>query len=373
MAKKKHPKLPNGFGSIKKLSGTRSNPYAVYPPTTEFNDNGSPVTPKALCYVSDWYTGFYALMEYKNGTFNPDVFVHSEIRESEKNNNIINKIIASYNRKNLGDREKKTFSDVYNMYYTHKYERPNGREYSQESKDSTRAAFKNCSSLHDHVFTDITAEQLQKNLDDCPLKHSSKELILSLYKQMYKFAYSNNLCDRDISIGITINIPDDDEPGVPFSEEEINIIWSNSTDNTILQGALIMIYSGFRIAAYKNLVIDMENQYFKGGVKTAAGKERCVPFNKLIIPLINPQLELFNFSKAKFRKTFEAELEKIGINGHTPHDCRHTFSWLCDKYKIDTLSKKMLMGHAIGKDITDSKYGHRTLDELRTEINKITR
>ena len=56
MAKRKHPKLPNGFGSIKKLSGNRTNKYGVYPPTTEFNKNGSPVSKKALCYVPDWYT-----------------------------------------------------------------------------------------------------------------------------------------------------------------------------------------------------------------------------------------------------------------------------------------------------------------------------
>ncbi len=30
-------KLPNGTGSIKKLSGRRTRPYAAYPPTTEFD------------------------------------------------------------------------------------------------------------------------------------------------------------------------------------------------------------------------------------------------------------------------------------------------------------------------------------------------
>lgn len=50
MAKRKHPKLPNGFGSIKKLSGNRTNKYGVYPPTTEFNKNGSPYR-KKLCVM----------------------------------------------------------------------------------------------------------------------------------------------------------------------------------------------------------------------------------------------------------------------------------------------------------------------------------
>ena len=93
MARRKHPKLPNGFGSIKKLSGKRSNPYAVYPPVTDWHENGSPILPKALCYVPDWYTGFYALMEYRNGTFNASDFLNPEIKPTERQNDIISKIL----------------------------------------------------------------------------------------------------------------------------------------------------------------------------------------------------------------------------------------------------------------------------------------
>ena len=79
-----------------------------------------------------------------------------------------------------------------------------------------------------------------------------------------------------------------------------------------------------------------------------------------------------------FRKTFfYPTLERLGISvtandkKHTPHDCRHTFSWLCDKYGVDDLSKHLLMGHSLGKDVEKAVYGHRTFEELRTEINKI--
>jgi len=56
---------------------------------------------------------------------------------------------------------------------------------------------------------------------------------------------------------------------------------------------------------------------------------------------------------------------------YTPHDCWHTFSWLCDKYKADKLSKHLIMGHSLRNNIEKSVYGHRTIDELHTEINKI--
>ena len=71
MAKrKKYPKLPNGYGSIKRLSGkNRTNPYGVYPPTKEFDLSGTPVPQKAICYVDDWYKGFTVLTWYKNGEY----------------------------------------------------------------------------------------------------------------------------------------------------------------------------------------------------------------------------------------------------------------------------------------------------------------
>lgn len=369
--KSKHPKLPNGFGSIKKLSGNRTNPYAVYPPTKEFTDPGVPKAQPALCYVPDWYTGFYALMEYKNGTFDPEKFVSPEINDTDKEDVIIRKIISSFNGQNRLKVRDKTYAEVYQDYFVYKFERDKTREYSRSTISAVKAGFKNSSALHDRIFRELKTDDLQKVIDDCPLKHASKEHIVNLFKGMYDYADANDLCDKKYSDYVKINTPDDDESGTPFTTNEIQKIWENSDGNTILQGVLIMIYSGYRIAAYQKLEINLTEQYFKGGVKTRAGKGRIVPFNSIIVPFINPDLELFTMSTDTFRNRFKEELEKIGIPNHTPHDCRHTFSWLCDVFKVDELSKKMILGHSLGKDVTDLKYGHRTLDELRTEINKI--
>lgn len=370
--KKKHPKLPNGFGSIKKLSGNRSNPYAVYPPTKTWDkETGSPKTQKALCYVRDWYTGFHALMEYHNGTFDSERFSTPVIKDTDNEKIVIQKILAAYNNNSRTAVKGKTFSEVYEDFFEYKYERDKTKEYSKASIYSTRAAYKNCLDLHERDFRSLRTEDLQEVIDACPLKHASKELMVSLMNQMYEYADSRDLCDKKYSDYVKINTPDDDEPGVPFSPDELKKIWDHSKDNTIIQGILIMIYSGFRISSYTSLEINMKDKYFKGGLKTPAGKDRIVPFCHLVDPFIQKQIELFTLTSAQFRKLFTEELERIGIKNHTPHDCRHTFSWLCDKYKVDKLTKKMLMGHSLGKDVTDAKYGHRTLLELTEEINKI--
>lgn len=44
--RKKHSRLPNGYGSIRYLGKNRKNPYAVHPPANIDGDR-----PAALCYV----------------------------------------------------------------------------------------------------------------------------------------------------------------------------------------------------------------------------------------------------------------------------------------------------------------------------------
>ncbi len=343
--RKKYKKLPNGFGCIRQLSGNRSRPFAAYPPVKAFNLNGSPVSQPAIGYYEDWYQAFDALRSFNA---NPYDIAHENI----------------------------TFEELFELYFKAKYINNKKRQYSQSSIDSTKAAFKNCKPLHHKKFKDIRKYDLQNIIDNCTLKHASLELIVTLFKQMYKFARENDITDKDYSEFVKINIPDDDESGEPFTQEELNTLWQNKDDETV-QFILIMIYSGFRIKAFETIEINREEKYFKGGVKTKAGKNRIVPIHNAILEYA------FNFSPNKFNargfreRKFYSILQSLNIaiassgKKHTPHDCRHTFSWLCDKYNVDELSKHLIMGHSLGKDVEKSVYGHRTIEELRTEINKI--
>lgn len=373
MKKKKHPKLPNGFGSIKTLSGKRSNPYGVYPPTKEFIEDGSPVSQKALCYVDDWYKGFYVLMAYKNGTYSEKTL--EEIRNTElpsgNADSIINKIIAEHNRTSRFYNDSVTFSQVYEEFFDNKYNKNTGKKLSEASKKSTRAAFKNCSSIHNAPLISLRAKDFQKVVDDCTLKHASKELIVILIKQMCDYAVGMDIIEKNYAEKICVNAFDDDEKGIPFTIREINILWDNKDDRDV-KDILIMIYSGFRIAEYPKLKVDTKERYFQGGVKTQASKDRIVPISTLIHPFVDKTSPIFTCTTVRYRQYyFYPTLEKYGIKNHTPHDCRHTFSWLCDKYGVDNLSKKMLLGHSLGSDVTDARYGHRTLEELREQVDKL--
>lgn len=338
-------KLPNGYGSIKKLSGNRTRPYAAYP-TTAGICSVPGKAPAAIGYFTDWHSAYTALCEYKRAPFDPQT--------------------RNY-----------TFRDIYLLFYKSKFETCR-KTLSVSSKYAYESAFKNCSILHDRRFSEIRKQEMQNILDDCSLGYSSICNLKKLFGQMYRFAMENDIIEKNYAQFVTNNHEDDNEKGEPFSAEELEVLWKNKKDPTV-QMILIMIYSGFRIKAFETIEINREELYFRGGVKTSAGKGRVVPIHNAIRKFaLNFTKHFPDFKVSYFRRScFYPTLKRLGIsttaNGkkHTPHDCRHTFSWLCDKYKVDELSKHLLMGHSLGKDIEKAVYGHRTQEELRTEINKI--
>ncbi len=97
---------------------------------------------------------------------------------------------------NIGSIEGETFSQVYDKFMERKFNE-NNRKLSKSAHTSYTTAYKNCAALHNKVFTELKTVDLQNIVDSCPLKHSSKELIVNLFKQMYKYAYS--LCNNAIN------------------------------------------------------------------------------------------------------------------------------------------------------------------------------
>lgn len=379
--RKKYPRLPNGYGNIRYLGKNRKNPYAVHPPAEETDENGNYLRPKAICYVDDWYVGFAVLNAYHAGTYHPGdelKFKQYKPLDEDSLDGFCRRLLTDFSARAYAENERKekekTFAEVYELFYEWKFGENAKKKLSSQSKDSARAAFKNCSAIHNKVFRDLRLEDLQSCIDNCTLKSASIELIMSLLKQMYKFAEPRELCDKNYAQYLTMPAAEDDEHGVPFSDADLEKLWKHK-DDPVVEFILIMCYSGFRITEYKTIKVDTEDWYFQGGIKTAAGKNRIVPIYSAIRPLVSCRMQRFgrimDESASKYRVRMYETLQKLGIDRHTPHDCRHTFSRLCEKYKLSDADRKRMMGHSFGQDITNGIYGHRTLEDLRAEIEKI--
>lgn len=379
--RKKYPKLPNSFGSIRYLGPNRRNCYAVHPPST-IDALGRVIRPRAICYVDDWIKGFTVLTAYKAGTYQPGMEHSLQVSSTTDAEALINRIIADYSTiKGVTDRhpeiKKLTFAEVYKRFYAWKF--PEGSILSDSSKTAYKTAYSNCSALHNRVFEDLKAPDLQKVIDDCPLKRQSLTAILTLFKQMYKYAVYSELVTENKALYVKVNTGDDTEHGTPFSDRELQILWDNSDDPEV-QLILIMCYSGWRIGEVLKLTTNLEERYFQGGIKTKAGKNRIVPIHPAVYKFAEQKIlaqdgRLCIYTQQHHRRAlFYPTLERLGITGspkHTPHDCRHTFSALCEKYGVRENDRKRMLGHSFAGDITNAVYGHRTLEDLRTEIEKI--
>lgn len=376
MAKrKKYPRLPNGFGSIRYLGKGRRNPYAIHPPTHLDASTGD-ITgrPAALCYVDDYMIGIAVLTAWHAGNYKPgyELSIKQEVAQNAGTTAISNRLLSDYRKISGIDMVKPTFSQVYDRFFANKF--PEGHKYSNATIRSTTAAYKNCEKLHPLIFCSLKYSDLQSVVDQCPLKHASLELIINLFHQMYQYALMNDLCEKDYSAGVKIKKKDDDEKGIPFTMEELTKIYAARKDETA-EMLIIMCLSGFRINEYQNIFLNTEEWYFQGGSKTDAGKARIVPVHSCIQAMVMQRMErykkLLPVAAGTFRKNMDALLKHIGImEHHTPHDCRHTFSYLCEKYEVAENDRKRMLGHAFS-DVTNKIYGHRDLKELRKQIEKI--
>ena len=213
---------------------------------------------------------------------------------------------------------------------------------------------------------------------------------------MYKYAVAHDICEKDYAAVMFSNgnpiKQDAQKEVIPFTEEELEKLWQSLDTISFADMILIGIYSGWRpqeLAILKISDIDMEAGTMKGGLKTEAGKNRIVPIHSLIKPLIEKRIQaalslhsdyLFNDANGqqgtymtydKYRSRFSKVMKRLNMT-HRPHEVRHTFITKAKACNMDEYVLKLIVGHAIN-DITEKVYTHRTIEQLKAEIVKISK
>lgn len=370
--KRKHPNLPNGYGSIRYLGAGRSRPYAVHPPANEQNEKGRYITPKAICYCPDWYTAFAVLAAWHAGRYTPgmeyDIAKDTAASEADLDA-FCRRVLASVGM----IREGKTFGQAADEYMDYKYGDNRPRDLSANSRRADEYARKMVSELDNIPLASLTLQRMQEavNRGDGDARKGKKAGFIS---QVCKYAEKVGYIERNPAH--LLHAPKaETRHGTPFSDRDLETLWAHQDDRGA-QIILIMCYSGFRASAFRGLEVDLSQGVFTGGVKTAAGKGRQVPIHSAILPLVRLQIALgrhsiFHLTQTAILGHVHAACERYGISEHTAHDCRHTFSRLCEKYGVAENDRKRMLGHSFGSDLTNAVYGHRDLADLRREIEKI--
>lgn len=372
-------------------------------PAIGYNDKGHPIYPEPLGYFPNWDDAYQCLINYHashktvhdgsiptapislpndlstqsfyntSNIVQAQTFIYYVPHETPSPSPIVDAPLV------LPCNSGPTFAEVFEKFWNFKYV-DTIDVYDDSSLRCTMAAYKNSKVLHDREFKSIKYDDMQKVLDECPLKYASLEHIKRLFREMYAYAISHDIeIIQDYSRYLKIKKKDDDEKGIPFSLEELEILWKNR-ELPFVDTILILCYSGFRIEAMVNITVDLSERTFFGGVKTDAAKCRTVPIHSAIFDMVKNRMELDgkvipNKTAAGYRKDFYATLNVLGIPGteakHTPHDCRATFATMLSKAKADPYMIKRLMGHSLSDDVTQDRYISKTIDDFRETIELI--
>lgn len=334
-------KLPNGYGSVVRLSKRRRNRYAARV-TVGWTDDGKQIK-KYL------------------GTF--------RTREEALN------ALANYNQNPYDiDMRKLTFAEVYDLWCKQKFK-------GEPVKSVYVAAYKNLSALHDMIFSALRKRHIQAVIDSCPLSVQAKSHMKSVCSQMYRYAIDMEIVATNYASLVELPTKENSQLHKPFSGDELARLWEN-TEDTGAKIALILCYTGLRpteLAQIRTADVDLAKRYMKGGIKTAAGKNRVIPIADKIMPLV----ESFYNPANEYLLNLNGEPIKNGQNlrqriwdkspllaNHLPHDGRHTCATLLDNAEVPKKIQQLILGHS-AQDITSKVYTHKTIEQLIEAINRI--
>ncbi len=352
-------KLPNGFGSVYKLSGKRRNPWvAAKTFGWELNEKTGKTkqVQKPIGYYSTRQEAMAALVNYNENPYDLNV-------------------------------ERMTFSDVYEKWSDVHFQ----TLANDSSKRTIISAYSHCKQLYNMPMRDIRVNHLEQTIKNATVGDATKSRMKSLFNLMYKYAMKHEIVDKDYAqLCDSVKIQKSKIVRTPFSDDEIKLLWDN-IDFPFVDMVLIGIYSGWRpqeLSVLKIENVDLDNMIYTGGLKTDAGKNRIVPIHPLVFDLVKKNYDkaismnsnyLFNDENGqqgtfltydKYRGRWKKIMNRFNMD-HKPHDTRHTFITKAKAVNMNEYILKTIVGHAIN-DITEETYTHRTLDELKKEMCKIT-
>ncbi len=232
---------------------------------------------------------------------------------------------------------------------------------SKTTMNGYDAAFHWLQKIHSMPFTALSTDEWQNCVDACPRGRRTKENMKSLGMALYKYAAILRIAEHNYAqyiwcgSGVKGTRP-------PITSEELERIQQAIGHEEYADYVYCMCYTGFRPTAFLSLMktdFDPENSCLRGGIKTAAGKNRIVTVSPKIMSILLQRTEsespyLFpnlktgqKMNEAEFRnRVFKPLMEKLGIQRRTPYSCRHTFSNLMKNVHGSDTDKAALMGHA---------------------------
>lgn len=374
-ATNKRRRLPNGFGQISEIKNQNlRNPFRAMV-TVGKTPTGRPICKplKPESYFPTYNDAYAALVEYNRNPYD---------------------LAPSMTMKELYER------------WIEKYK----TTATSSTAKGAEAAWAYCTSVYDMRVLDVRPRHIKgcmemgvviANGQKRKASAATQKRIKSIFNLMLDYALEYELVDKNYARNFTVSsdvmkaADTAKKQHIPFTEEEMNLLWSHVHGKRYADFIIIQCYSGWRpqeLGLIKLEDVDFANWTFKGGMKTEAGESRVVPIHSRIRDIVHQKYDeakklnspyIFNhldtrhdrtFSKLTYHRYqyyFTRICDELKLNSeHRPHDGRKHFVTMAKKYGVDEYAIKYMVGHAI-TDITEKIYTKRELEWLQKEIEKI--
>ena len=265
----KRRRLPNGFGQISELKNQNLRKPFRAMVTTGKTDEGKPIC-KLLqpeSYFATYNEAYEALLEYNKHPF----VIGNTLTVGELYERWSNKFFA---------------------------------EASESVITATRSAWRWCKEIECVKVSELRPRHILYCMEEAVTLRNGvaktatpqmKERIKITFNKMLDYAVAYELIDKNYSRSFTIsavmNVDQDQDVKhhIPYTDEEISLLWKNLYKYPGIDVMLIQCYSGWRpkeLELIRLADVDLEEGIMTGGVKTKAGKNRIVPIHSRILPLV---------------------------------------------------------------------------------------
>lgn len=336
ITERKHKKRANGTGCINKLSGNRARPW----------------------------------MARKN-----DVLIGTFATRTEAQ-----KALERLTDTEVNDKYNLTFKQVYERWHAeHK------REITEKTLKDYEWAFKLCEPIQDKKIRNILRSDYQALIIAQEEQGKSKGTCNKLrvvLGMLGRWAYEEGITLTNNADNLSTTAKQLSTREI-FLDADIKAI-SKSKENAA-DIALILISCGCRPGElFKVPLVDCHEDYFIGGSKTEAGKNRVIPIGKeglaayqkikkeaeaknapLLIDGYKGSHVYSNYAKREWKTL----MEEIGRPGYTPYSCRHTFITNAIKGGMDLPVLEAIVGHVDRE--TTRIYTHLRADDLVEAVQGI--
>ena len=283
------------------------------------------------------------------------------------------------------ERQTYTLADVYDRWSELHYPK-----ITVKAQQTYANAYRKAAVLHDRRIAELKTEDYQRVLSQMMAAGASRSLCekeRQLFSQLCQYAINQDIIHTNYSTALVL--PEASAPQTcVLIADEVQAIRNTADDARLGETAriaLTLIYTGMRLnelltARRENVHAD--EGYLIGGEKTEAGRDRVIPLHPDIMPYIlqwldgndTPYLIPSKYGLPRdhnnVRKSFNSLMRKLGIEGVTPHTCRHTAATKFAAAGLPPEITKQILGHA---DITTTLniYTHPDVQNLIENARRV--